>query len=332
MQAGGPEGSISRSKGIVLGTGRGIALSCMQVLDYQGPVKLTFTGLLRSAPVLVALSGAGLVAEPPGNPVAGGAPSMEMPASVQAEAAARYSRGDWVMVWNDEFDTGTAPSPKKWGYEEGLIRNNELQYYTKGRAENARIEGGALVITGRREDYRGSRYTSASLNTKGRFEFTYGKVEVRAKFPTGRGTWPAIWLLGDESKGGWPRCGEIDIMENVGFDPAKIHFTVHTGAFNGAQGTQKTNAVVRDRPWEDYHRYGIIWTHERIEFFLDGEKVSEFANDGLGVDHWPFDSPEYLILNLALGGNWGGKKGVDDSIFPAEFRVDYVRVWKSPRG
>jgi len=273
---------------------------------------------LQLAVVLLALLGTRSLAETPGP-------------TAKEEAAQRYERGDWVMVWSDEFDSGSMPSPEKWGYEEGLIRNNELQYYTKTRPENASISGGSLVITGRREDYRGSRYTSASLNTAGKFEFTYGKVEVRAKIPTGRGTWPAVWLLGDTSKIAWPRCGEIDIMENVGFDPSKLHFTVHTGAFNGAAGTQKTTAVVRDRPWADFHRYGLIWTHERIEFFLDGEKISEFANDGQGIDHWPFDAPEYLILNLALGGDWGGTKGVDDTIFPAEFKVDYVRIWQSPR-
>lgn len=246
-----------------------------------------------------------------------------------AEAAARYAGKDWVIVWSDGFSEGRAPSPEKWSYEQGLIRNHELQYYTSDRPENARVENGQLVITGRRENWEGSHYTSASLTTKGKFAFTYGKVEIRAKIPTGRGTWPALWLLGEDNKLGWPRCGEIDLMENVGFEPNKLHFTVHTGAFNHVLGTQRGKAVVLDKPWAEYHRYGLIWTHERIEFFLDGEKVSEFANDGKGLDHWPFDSPQYLIINLALGGAWGGRMGVDDSIFPVEFRVDYVRVWRA---
>ena len=247
-----------------------------------------------------------------------------------AEAAARYARGDWVMVWQDEFLNGPAPSASKWGYERGLVRNHELQYYTADRRENARIENRQLVITGRRERWEGAGYTSASLVTKGRFTFTYGKIEIRAKIPTGRGTWPALWLLGDTDKVEWPHCGEVDIMENVGFDPEKIHFSVHTGAFNHVIRTQRTKVISLDRPWAGYHRYGLIWTHERLEFFFDGEKVMEFANDGQGPEHWPFDSPMYLIMNLALGGDWGGQKGVDESIFPAEFRIDYVRVWQAP--
>ena len=247
-----------------------------------------------------------------------------------AEAAARYARDDWVMIWNDEFSGGPAPSPAKWNYEHGLLRNHELQFYTVDRRENARVEDGQLIITGRREPWEGAAYTSASLTTKGKFAFTYGKIEIRAKIPTGRGTWPALWTLGDKAKAKWPHCGEIDLMENIGCDPQKIHFTVHTGAFNHVMKTQKSRAIVLEKPWADFHRYGLIWTHERIEFFFDGEKVSEFANDGQGPEHWPFDSPQYLIMNLALGGAWGGQQGVDDSIFPVEFRIGYVRVWQAP--
>jgi len=249
-----------------------------------------------------------------------------------AEAAARYASGDWQMLWQDEFADGSAPSPAKWSYEEGLVRNRELQFYTVDRRDNARMEGGELVITARREDWKGARYTSASLSTRGRFSFTYGKVEIRARIPTGRGTWPALWFLGDNiDRVGWPKCGEIDLMENVGFDPERIHCTIHTGAFNHRLHTQRGHAISVDHPWADFHRYGLLWSHERIEFFFDGEKVSEFANDGQGPEHWPFDSPQYLIINLALGGAWGGEKGVDDGIFPVEYRVDYVRVWQQPK-
>jgi len=247
-----------------------------------------------------------------------------------AEAAARYARPDWVMVWQDEFQGGPAPSAARWDYERGFVRNHEAQYYTVDRRENARVEGGELIITGRRENWAGARYTSASLVTKGRFAFTYGKVEVRAKIPTGRGTWPAVWLLGDTDRVAWPHCGEIDLMENVGFDPAKLHFSVHTGAFNHVTHSQRTAVVALERPWADFHRYGLLWTHERLELFLDGRRVLEFQNDGQGPEHWPFDAPMYLIVNLALGGDWGGVKGVDDALFPAEFRIDYVRVWRAP--
>ena len=246
------------------------------------------------------------------------------------EAAARYASGAWVPLWSDEFSQGPAPSATRWSYEKGRLRNHEAQYYAADRRENARVEDGQLVITGRREEWKSAGYTSASLTTRGKFSFTYGKVEIRARIPTGRGTWPALWLLPESATDRWPHGGEIDLMENVGWDPTTIHFTVHTGAFNHVLKTQRSKAVVLDRPWADFHRYGMIWTHERIEFFLDGEKVSEFANDGLGREHWPFDSPMYLIVNLALGGDWGGRQGIDDGIFPAEFRIDYVRVWRAP--
>jgi beta-glucanase (GH16 family) len=249
-----------------------------------------------------------------------------------AEAAARYTRSDWVLIWQDEFSGGPAPAADKWNFERGLVRNHELQYYTANRRENARVADGQLIITGRHEPWEGASYTSASLTTRGKFAFTYGKVEIRAKIPTGRGTWPALWMLGaDEDKVGWPLCGEIDLMENVGFDPRKLHFSVHTGAFNHAIHTQRSRAVVLDAPWADFHRYGLIWTPERLEFFLDGEKTFEFANDSRGVAHWPFDAPQFLIVNLALGGEWGGQQGMDDGIFPVEFRVDYVRVWQQPK-
>jgi len=246
------------------------------------------------------------------------------------EAAARYTRTDWVLVWHDEFAEGPAPSPTRWTYEHGIVRNHELQFYTTDRRENARIADGRLIITGRREPWEGAAYTSASLTTKGKFTLTYGKIEICAKIPTGRGTWPALWLLGDEEKTGWPLCVEIDLMENVGFDPERVHFTVHSGAFNHVQHTQRSRAIVVDQPWAEFHRYGLIWSPQRLEFFFDGEKVFEFVNDGQGVAHWPFDSPHYLILNLALGGAWGGQQGMDDRILPADFSIDYVRIWQQP--
>jgi beta-glucanase (GH16 family) len=271
-----------------------------------------------------------LAADQPASPAGLGAAGSGRFQPGPPEAAARYERSDWVMVWHDEFSEGPAPSPARWNYEHGLLRNHELQYYTVDRRENARVDDGQLVITGRREPWEGAGYTSASLTTKGKFEFTYGKVEIRAKIPTGRGTWPALWMLGDQAKARWPHCGEIDLMENVGWDPLKLHFTVHTGAFNHVLKTQRGTTIELEKPWGDFHRYGLIWTHERLEFFFDGEKVYEFANDGQGPEHWPFDSPQFLIVNLALGGAWGGRMGVDDSIFPVEFRVDYARVWQVP--
>jgi beta-glucanase (GH16 family) len=234
----------------------------------------------------------------------------------------------WTLVFSDEFDTPGALDPAKWGYEIGYVRNQEAQYYTS-RSENVRAEGGNLVIEARKEPYQGHGYTSASVNTRGRFEFQYGRVEVRAKLPTGNGTWPAIWMLGTSiGQIGWPACGEIDVMENVGFEPNRIYGTVHTAAYNHVQGTARGANVTVANPWEAFHVYAMEWHADRIDVFVDGEKYFTFRNEGTGSAAWPFDKPQYLLLNLAIGGSWGGQKGIDDSRFPHRYLVDYVRVYK----
>ena len=249
----------------------------------------------------------------------------------------------WKLVFSDEFDTDGAPDPKKWGYEVGFVRNGELQYYTDARSENARVEKGNLVIEARKEKFPNPKfdpkqkdakefadYTAASLTTEKSASWTYGRVEVRAKIPAGRGTWPAIWMLGTNiHEVGWPRCGEIDILENVGFDPNGIHTTVHTDAFNHTKGTAKGHRTEVNKPFDDFHVYGIEWSKKEIVFLLDDQKVFSFENDGKGdAATWPYDKPEYLILNFAIGGGWGGQKGVDDAIFPQKFLIDYVRVYQ----
>jgi beta-glucanase (GH16 family) len=241
-----------------------------------------------------------------------------------------WKEGDgWKLVWADEFDAPGAPDPTKWSYEVGHIRNNELQYYTQDRRENARVENGRLVIEARKEAWQGSKYTSASLHTHGKAQWTYGRFEVRAKVPAGRGMWPAAWMLGTNiGQAGWPLCGEIDLMENVGFDPHVVHFNVHTKAFNHMIGTNKGASVPLRNPHADFHTYAAEWGPRFIRFFLDGRQVFVFHNDGRGVEHWPYDKPQYLILNSAIGGAWGGMKGVDDSIFPTRYEVDYVRVYQ----
>jgi beta-glucanase (GH16 family) len=234
----------------------------------------------------------------------------------------------WTLVFSDEFDTEGALDAAKWGYEIGYIANDEKQYYTS-RSENVRAEGGNLVIEARKEAYQGYGYTSARINTRGRFEFQYGRVEVRAKIPTGNGTWPAIWMLGTSiDQVGWPTCGEIDIMENVGFDPLLVHASVHTAAYNHTIGTQKTASVTVANPWEDFHAYAMEWYADRIDVFVDGQKYFTFRNEGTGSRTWPFDKPQYLLLNLAIGGSWGGQKGIDDSRFPVRYLIDYVRIYK----
>ncbi len=244
---------------------------------------------------------------------------------------------DWKLVWSDEFDKPGMPDESKWTYEEGFIRNRESQYYTRARKENARVEGGVLVIEARKEQYKNTRfgrrgprfseYTSASVNTKGKVAWCYGRIEVRAKLPTGRGMWPAIWMLGTNiDEIGWPACGEIDIMENVGFAPDVIHANIHTKAYNHVKGTGKGSKLTVPNPHEDFHVYAVEWTEDRTDFFVDDQKYFSYENEGTGRDVWPFDQPHYLILNIAVGGAWGGQKGVDDGIFPQKMLVDYVRV------
>jgi len=234
----------------------------------------------------------------------------------------------WTLAFSDEFDAAGALDPAKWGYEIGYIRNDEKQSYTS-RSENVRAEGGNLVIEARKEAHQGYGYTSASINTLGRFEFLYGRVEVRAKLPTGNGTWPAIWMLGtNRTQVGWPACGEIDIMENVGFDPLRIHGSVHTAAYNHTIDTQKSASVSIAGPWEDFHVYAMEWFADHIDVFVDGQKYFTFRNEGTGSRAWPFDKPQYLLINLAVGGAWGGQQGIDDALFPKRYLVDYVRVYR----
>jgi beta-glucanase (GH16 family) len=234
----------------------------------------------------------------------------------------------WRLVFADEFDVPGTPDPARWNHEIGYIANDEKQYYTS-RRENARVEDGMLVIEARRERWMGYDYTSARLNTKGRAEFLYGKVEIRAKLPTGRGTWPALWMLGANiDQAGWPACGEIDIMENVGFDPQTIVASVHTAAYNHMQGTHKNGTITVAAPWADFHVFAAEWHADRIDAFVDGQKYFTFRNEGTGSRTWPFDRPQFLILNLAIGGTWGGQQGIDDSPFPHRLVIDYVRVYQ----
>lgn len=230
-------------------------------------------------------------------------------------------------VWQDEFDRNGLPDASRWDYEAGFVRNKERQYYTRNRRENARVEDGTLIIEARREPYEKAEYTSASLTS--RAHWTYGRIEVRARLPKGRGTWPAIWTLGANIREvGWPACGEIDIMEHVGFDPGRIHANIHTTAYNHVKRTNKGNSRLVPGPDEGFHVYSMTWTPTEIETFVDGQRYFTFVRESGGDTVWPFDKPQYLILNLAIGGSWGGQQGIDETAFPARFEVDYVRVYR----
>lgn len=251
--------------------------------------------------------------------------------SLSFPSSARASEG-WQLVWSDEFEGDGSPNLQWWDFEEGYLRNNELQYYTRQRLENCRKENGMLVIEARRDHFEGHAVTSASLTSRRSASWTYGRFEVRAQLAAGRGTWPAIWMLGDNiGEVGWPHCGEIDIMEFVGYDPDTVHGTVHTTAYNHIQNTARGGSTVRDDLTQSMHVYAVEWEPHEIRFYVDDELYYTFENDQLGDDStWPFHRPQHLKLNLAIGGDWGGSQGVDPAIYPTQFLIDYVRVYQRP--
>ncbi len=234
----------------------------------------------------------------------------------------------WELVWSDEFEYSGSPAAGSWGYETGYIRNSELQYYSSD-LKNVRVENGFCIINALLEEGEDS-ITSASINTLGKQEFLYGRIEVRARIPSALGSWPAIWMLGtNRSEVGWPACGEIDIMEHVGYDPHSIHANIHTKAYNHSIGTNKGNQIEVEEPWADFHLYALEWFEDHLDFFLDDSLYFTFENDQAGNnDTWPFDKPHYLLINLAYGGSWGGNQGVDVRALPLQYEIDYVRYYK----
>ena len=232
-------------------------------------------------------------------------------------------------MWEDNFNANGNPDPSKWVLETGGSGwgNNELQNYTA--SGNASVTGGNLVITAKKESSNGRNYSSARLITKGKAEWTYGRFEIRAKLPKGRGTWPAIWMLhATPSYGSWPASGEIDIMEHVGYEPNKVHFSVHTSAYNHSIGTQKSSNKIVPTATDEFHKYRLDWTPFSVKGFIDDVQYFEFKNENAGFTKWPFNIKYFMILNVAVGGNWGGAQGVDDSVFPASLEIDYVKVFK----
>ena len=244
--------------------------------------------------------------------------------------------GSWVLSWSDEFNgaNGSAPDSSKWTFDQGGNGwgNGELETYTN-RIQNAQVQDGNLVITAIKETYAGSDgisrdYTSARITTKGLFSQSSGKFEARIKIPYGQGLWPAFWLLGNDiSSNGWPTCGEIDIMENVGKFPALVYGTIHGPGYSGGSGISASSSIPTGKFADDFHVYGIEWEGTQIRFYLDGIlQYTRKSSDIPAGTVWVFDHPFFIILNVAVGGAWPGSPD-GSTVFPQKMLVDYVRVY-----
>ena len=319
---------MSRISAPMSGPGRAVLLP-FPAMSRRGPL------LALAAATLLTACGGGGSASPP---VAATPPAAGPGASAISEAGG--IPGGYRLAWSDEFDAAGLPDAGKWGYDTARNaagwHNHELQYYANARADNSRVENGMLVITARKEDlstlgvndWGGQRYSSARLLTRDKASWRYGFFEIRAKLPCGTGSWPAIWTLSAPPQTRWPDDGEIDIMEHVGFDPGVVHGTVHTGAYNHTRGNQRGATTTIADLCAAFHRYQLTWTATRITIGVDDRNYYQYSNDRSGNAEWPFDSPQYLILNIAVGGDWGGQRGVDDAIFPLQMQIDYVRVYQ----
>jgi beta-glucanase (GH16 family) len=234
------------------------------------------------------------------------------------------------LVWSDEFNYKGFPDSTKWKYDVGGHGwgNQELQYYTDKKLSNARVENGHLIIEAKKETLGKNAYSSARLVSKGKGDWLYGRIDVRARLPKGTGTWPAIWMLSSATPLQWPDDGEIDIMEHVGHDQGVIHASVHTRKYYHSIGTQKTAVTLVADCSEAFHIYSVDWDAESITVLVDNKPYFTFKNEHSDRTAWPFDKPMHLLLNIAVGGGWGGQKGVNDSIFPQKMKIDYVRVYQ----
>lgn len=234
-------------------------------------------------------------------------------------AQSQYSK----LVWSDEFNVNGLPDSSKWGYDVGNSGwgNNELEYYTVAHLQNARVENGKLIIEAKKEKFEGADYTSARLLSKNKYAFKYGRVEVSAKLPAGIGTWPAIWMLGaDIDKKGWPECGEIDIMEHRGYELNKIFGTLHYPGRSGGHADGGTTMIAGATT--TFHKYAMEWSEKSIKIFVDDKLIHEVPNSAAV----PFNHDFFLILNLAIGGNFTG--AVDPNFTSDKMEVDYVRVYQ----
>jgi beta-glucanase (GH16 family) len=272
----------------------------------------------------------------PAPPVA--APPAPAPPAPAPPVAAGPAPAGYTLVWADEFETPGLPDAARWGYDTERNRlgwyNAERQYYAAARTQNSVVEGGRLRITARREalsslpDWGGQAYSSARLITRGKASWTYGFFEIRAKMPCGTGTWPAIWMLG--TGGVWPDDGEIDILEHVGRNPGEILGTVHTrSTLDTVGGSGSGTRTSLPTACTEFHNYQLLWTADEIAIGVNGIVYHRYRNPRSGRAAWPFDAPQYLLLNIAVGGTLGG--AVDDSIFPRTMEIEHVRVWQAPR-
>lgn len=241
---------------------------------------------------------------------------------------AKSQTGCSQLVWADEFNGEGAPDPARWNFETGGggWGNNELQFYTDNR-NNSYVSNGTLKIHARKNN---GTWTSARMVTSGKASWKYGRFEIRAKLPVGRGTWPALWMMPQNSVyGGWPNSGEIDIMEHVGYDPGRVYGTVHTEAYNHKLNTQKGGNTLVSNFSTAFHDYAIEWSEKEIKWFVDGNPYFTFINENKTYKEWPFNHPFFLIFNIAIGGDWGGAQGVDPDLTEAIMEIDYVRVYSN---
>jgi len=239
----------------------------------------------------------------------------------------------WELAWSDEFaqTDGSVPNPDNWGYDLGGSGwgNGELQYYTRS-TNNARIESGHLVIEAHQESMGGRSFTSARLVTKRKWAWTYGRIEARIKVPSGQGMWPAFWMLGaDIDAVGWPACGEIDIMENIGREPRIVHGTIHGPGYSGSGGVGGSHTVQTNLA-NAFHVFAVEWEPNVIRWYLDDHHYFTATQDSIGNSTWAFDDRHFILLNVAVGGGWPGPPD-ETTVFPQRMEVDYVRVYARPR-
>lgn len=238
------------------------------------------------------------------------------------------------LVWSDEFNYSGSPDSTKWDYDIGAGNpegwgNNELEYYTRD-PKNVRVEDGKLIIEVHKDSAEQKAFTSTRIVSRQKGDWLYGRIEIKARLPEGKGTWPAIWMLSTDGKyGGWPMSGEIDIMEHVGYDPGIVHGAIHSEAYNHMKQTQKEGKIAVQNTQHEFYVYAIHWTETKIDFLVDDQLYHTVTRDPAdGFKGWPFDQRFYLIMNIAVGGDWGGKEGVDQNIWPQRMEVDYVRVYQ----